>query len=64
VGDFLVKVGEECEEAKLFVNGSELVVSKDSFFKGKDLFPVHAVVGVPTCVKVQLDLVLDMSKSS
>jgi hypothetical protein len=64
VGDFLVKVGEECKEAKLFVNGSELVVSKDSFFEGKDLFPIHAVaVEVPTCVKVQQDLVLDVSKS-
>jgi hypothetical protein len=63
MGDFLVKVGEESEEVKLFVNGGELVISKDSFFEGKDLFPVHTVVAVPTCVKVQLDLVLDISKS-
>jgi hypothetical protein len=41
VGNFLVKVGKECKETKLFVDGSELVISKDSFFKGKDLFPVH-----------------------
>jgi hypothetical protein len=57
-------VGEECEETKLFVDSSELVVSKDSFFEGKDFFPVHSVVKVvPTCVKVRQDLVLDMSKS-
>jgi hypothetical protein len=52
VGNFLVEVGEECKEMKLFVNGGELVVSKDSFFEGKDLFPVHVVLIVPTCVKV------------
>jgi hypothetical protein len=63
VGNFLVEVSEECKEIKLFVNGGELVVGKDSFFEGKDLFPVHLVVVVPTCVKVRLDLVLDVSKS-
>jgi hypothetical protein len=64
VSDFLVKMGEDGKQAKLFVDDSELVVGKDSFFEGKDLFPVHAVVGVPTCVKVRQDLVLDVSKSS
>jgi hypothetical protein len=44
VGNFLIEVGKECKEMKLFIDGSELVVSKDSFFKGKDLFPVHSVV--------------------
>jgi hypothetical protein len=63
MGDFLVKVGEECKEMKLFINGGKLVVSKDSFFEGKDLFPVHVVVEVPTCVKVRQDLVLNVSKS-
>jgi hypothetical protein len=63
VGDFLVQMCEEYEETKLFVNGGKLVVGKDSFFKGKDFFPVHAVVAVSTCVKVRLDLVLDVSKS-
>jgi hypothetical protein len=63
MGNFLVEMSEECEETKLFVDGGKLVVGKDSFFKGKDLFPVHAVVVVPTCVKVRQDLVLDMSKS-
>jgi hypothetical protein len=63
VGDFLVEMGEDGKQAKLFVDDSELVVGKDSFFEGKDLFPVHAVVEVPTCVKVQQDLVLDVSKS-
>jgi hypothetical protein len=62
VGDFLVKVGEDGKEAKLFVDDGELVVSENSFFKGKDFFPVH-VLEVPTCVKVQQDLVLDVSKS-
>jgi hypothetical protein len=63
VGDFLVQVGEECKEMKLFVDGGKLIVSKDSFFEGKDLFPVHAVEVVPTCVKVRQDLVLGVSKS-
>jgi hypothetical protein len=63
VGDFFVEVGEDGKETKLFVDGGELVVSKDSFFEGKDLFPIHVSVVVPTCVKVQQDLVLDVSKS-
>jgi hypothetical protein len=62
MSNFLVEVGEECEETKLFINGGKLVVGKDSFFEGKDLFPVYAVV-VPTCVKVRQDLVLNVSKS-
>jgi hypothetical protein len=44
VGDFLIEMGEECKKTKLFIDGSELVVGKDSFFEGKDLFPVHSVV--------------------
>ena len=44
MGNFLVQMGEECEEMKLFINGSKLVVSKDSFFEGKDLFPIHVLV--------------------
>jgi hypothetical protein len=63
MGNFLVEVGEDGKQAKLFINDGELVVGKDSFFEGKDLFPVHAVVAVPTCVKVRQDLVLDVSKS-
>jgi hypothetical protein len=64
IGNLLVEVGEECKEMKLFIDGSELVVGKDSFFKCEDFFPVHSgVEGVPTCVKVRLDLVLNMSKS-
>jgi hypothetical protein len=63
VGDFLVKVGEDGKKTKLFVDDSELVVGKDSFFKGEDLFPIHVTVEVPTCVKVRQDLVLDVSKS-
>jgi hypothetical protein len=63
VGDFLVEMGKDGKEMKLFVDGCELVVGKDSFFKGKDLFPIHVLVGVPTCVKVRQDLVLDVSKS-
>jgi hypothetical protein len=63
VGDFLVEVGKDSKQTKLFVDDGELVVSKDSFFEGKDLFPVHLMVGVPTCVKVRQDLVLDVSKS-
>jgi hypothetical protein len=63
VGNFLVEVGEDSKQAKLFVDDGELVVGEDSFFEGKDLFPVHVVVGVPTCVKVRQDLVLDVSKS-
>ena len=56
-------MGEDGKQAKLFVNDSELVVGEDSFFEGKDLFPVHAMIVVPTCVKVRQDLVLNMSKS-
>jgi hypothetical protein len=63
VGDFFVEVGEDGKETKLFVDDSELVIGKDSFFKGEDLFPVHMLVAVPTCVKVRQDLVLDVSKS-
>jgi hypothetical protein len=44
VGNFLVEMGEDSKQAKLFVDDGELVVGKDSFFEGKDLFPVHAVV--------------------
>jgi hypothetical protein len=44
VGNLLVEVGENSKQAKLFVDDGELVVGKDSFFEGKDLFPVHAVV--------------------
>jgi hypothetical protein len=44
MGDFLVEVSEECEETKLFIDGSELVVGKDSFFKCEDLFSVHSGV--------------------
>jgi hypothetical protein len=32
----LVEMGEDGKEAKLFVDDSELVVGKDSFFEGKD----------------------------
>jgi hypothetical protein len=64
VGNFLIEVGEECKKTKLFIDGGELVVGKDSFFEGKDFLPVHSVVKVvPTCVKVRQDLVLDVSKS-
>jgi hypothetical protein len=41
----LVEVGEDGEKSKLFVDDGELVIGKDSFFKGKDLFPVHVSVG-------------------
>jgi hypothetical protein len=41
VGNFLVEMGEDGKKAKLFVDDSELVVGKDSFFEGKDLFLVH-----------------------
>jgi hypothetical protein len=44
VGNLLVEVGENSKQAKLFVDDGELVVGKDLFFEGKDLFPVHAVV--------------------
>jgi hypothetical protein len=64
MGDFLIEMGEDGKQAKLFVNDGKLVVGKDSFFEGKDLFPVHLMVEVPTCVKVRQDLVLDVSKSS
>jgi hypothetical protein len=63
VGNFLIQMGEECSKSELFIDSGEVVVGKDSFFEGKDLFPIHSVVVVPTCVKVQLDLVLDVSKS-
>jgi hypothetical protein len=63
VGNFLIEMGEDSEQAKLFVDDGKLVVGEDSFFEGKDLFPVHAMVEVPTCVKVRQDLVLDVSKS-
>ena len=63
MSNFLVEMGEDGKQAKLFVDDSKLVVGEDSFFEGKDLFPVHAVVAVPTCVKVRQDLVLDVSKS-
>ena len=63
MGNFLVEMGEDGKKAKLFVDDGELVVGKDSFFEGKDLFLVHAMVVVPTCVKVRQDLVLDVSKS-
>jgi hypothetical protein len=63
VGNLLVEMGEDGKQAKLLIDDSELVVGKDSFFEGKDLFPVHVMVGVPTCVKVRQDLVLDVSKS-
>jgi hypothetical protein len=64
VGNFLVEVGEDCQETKLFVDGGELVVGKDSFFEGEDFLSVHLLVqAVPTCVKVRQDLVLDVSKS-
>jgi hypothetical protein len=63
VGNFLVEMGEDGKQVKLFVDDGELIVGEDSFFEGKDLFPVHAVVAVPTCVKVRQDLVLDVSKS-
>jgi hypothetical protein len=43
VSNFLVKVGENGKKAKLFVDDSELVVGKDSFFEGKDLFSVHVL---------------------
>jgi hypothetical protein len=43
VGNFLVEVGEDGKKAKLFVDDSKLVVSKDSFFEGKDLFSVHVL---------------------
>jgi hypothetical protein len=59
----LVEMGEDGKKAKLFVDDSKLVVGKDSFFKGEDLFPIHVTVEVPTCVKVRQDLVLDVSKS-
>jgi hypothetical protein len=62
VGNFLIEMGEDGEQTKLFVDDGELVVGKDSFFEGKDLFPVHTMVEVPTCVKVRQDLVLDVSK--
>jgi hypothetical protein len=63
MSDFLIQMGEDGKQAKLFVDDGKLVVGKDSFFESKDLFPVHAMVGVPTCVKVRQDLVLDVSKS-
>jgi hypothetical protein len=63
VGDFLVEMGKDGEKTKLFVDDGELVVGKDLFFEGKDLFPIHVLVVVPTCVKVRQDLVLDVSKS-
>jgi hypothetical protein len=44
VGNFLVELGEDGKEAKLFVDDSELVVGKDSFFEGKDFFPIHVSV--------------------
>jgi hypothetical protein len=44
VGDFLIEVGKKCEETKLFVDSGELVVGKDSFFKGKDFLPIHLMV--------------------
>ena len=63
MGNFLVEMGEDSKQAKLFVDDGELVVGKDSFFECKDFFPVHSGIVVPTCVKVRQDLVLDMSKS-
>jgi hypothetical protein len=45
MGDFLVEVGEKCKETELFVDGGELVVGKDSFFKCEDFFPVHSGIG-------------------
>jgi hypothetical protein len=63
VGDFFIQMSEECKETKLFIDGGKLVVGKDSFFEGKDLFPVHVAIEVPTCVKVRQDLELDVSKS-
>jgi hypothetical protein len=63
MGDFLIEMSEDGKQAKLFIDDGELVVGKDLFFEGKDLFPVHSMVVVPTCVKVRQDLVLDVSKS-